>query len=178
MWRFGAGGLFPVRPLRLVAQDIGFSVRRQGFDSPRGYLAIWQRLAPNRSSWQKGSFYRGFLCFLRFGATRCGRVLCLILCRFGGVFCICCAGFCAALGGVLDGLLIVVVRHLQIMHLGDQRRVADPFADDMQREASRQFGLAAGTHSVWLGAGPAPAAGGSVGLVTLVAIDVPIPFRH
>ncbi len=26
------------RPLRLVAQDIGFSVRRQGFDSPRGYL--------------------------------------------------------------------------------------------------------------------------------------------
>ncbi len=25
-------------PLRLVAQDIGFSVRRQGFDSPRGYL--------------------------------------------------------------------------------------------------------------------------------------------
>ena len=50
MWRFGAGGLFPVRPLRLVAQDIGFSVRRQGFDSPRGYLAIWQRLAPNRSS--------------------------------------------------------------------------------------------------------------------------------
>ena len=26
----------PARPLRLVAQDIGFSVRRQGFDSPRG----------------------------------------------------------------------------------------------------------------------------------------------
>lgn len=25
-------------PLRLVAQDAGFSVRRQGFDSPRGYL--------------------------------------------------------------------------------------------------------------------------------------------
>ena len=25
-------------PLRLVAQDIGFSVRKQGFDSPRGYL--------------------------------------------------------------------------------------------------------------------------------------------
>jgi hypothetical protein len=25
-------------PLRLVAQDIGFSVREQGFDSPRGYL--------------------------------------------------------------------------------------------------------------------------------------------
>ena len=24
-------------PLRLVAQDIGFSVREQGFDSPRGY---------------------------------------------------------------------------------------------------------------------------------------------
>ena len=86
MWRFGAGGLFPVRPLRLVAQDIGFSVRRQGFDSPRGYLAIWQRLAPNRSSWQKGSFYRAFLCFLRFGATRCGRVLCLNLCRFGRCF--------------------------------------------------------------------------------------------
>ena len=141
------------------------------FDSPRGYLAIWQRLAPNRSSWQKGSFYRAFLCFLPFGATRCGRVLCLILCRFGGVFCICCAGFCAALGGVLDGLLIVVVRHLQIMHLGDQRRVADPFADDMQSEASRQFGLAAGTHSVWLGAGPAPAAGGAAGLLLdLVAL--------
>lgn len=26
------------RPLRLVAQDVGFSVRKQGFDSPRGYL--------------------------------------------------------------------------------------------------------------------------------------------
>ena len=25
-------------PLRLVAQDIGFSVREQGFDSPRGYF--------------------------------------------------------------------------------------------------------------------------------------------
>ena len=79
--------------------------------------------------------------------------------RFIGPFCVscgsvrrvaagCCAGFCAALGGVLDGLLIVVVRHLQIMLVGDQRRVADPFADDMQREASRQFGLAAGTQIV------------------------------
>ena len=27
-------------PLRLVAQDIGFSVREQGFDSPRGYISI------------------------------------------------------------------------------------------------------------------------------------------
>ena len=26
-------------PLRLVAQDIGFSVREQGFDSPRGYFS-------------------------------------------------------------------------------------------------------------------------------------------
>ena len=25
-------------PLRLVAQDTGFSVQRQGFDSPRGYF--------------------------------------------------------------------------------------------------------------------------------------------
>ena len=63
-------------------------------------------------------------------------------------------------------MLIVVVGHLQIMHLGDQRRVADPFADDMQREASRQFGLAAGTQIVWPATGPAPAAGGATGLVT------------
>mgnify|MGYP004272100229 CR=1 FL=1 len=79
-------------------------------------------------------------------------MLCLMLCHFGSVFCICgagfWAGFWAALGGVLDGLLIVVVGHLQIMHLGNQRRVADPFADDMQREASRQFGLAAGAQIV------------------------------
>ncbi len=27
----------PLRPLRLVAQDLGFSVRLQGFESPRGY---------------------------------------------------------------------------------------------------------------------------------------------
>ena len=27
-----------IGPLRLVAQDIGFSVREQGFDSPRGYI--------------------------------------------------------------------------------------------------------------------------------------------
>ena len=34
------------------------------------------------------------------------------------------------------------------MLVGNQRRVADPFADDMQREASRQFGLAAGEREV------------------------------
>jgi eukaryotic-like serine/threonine-protein kinase len=28
------------RPLRLVAQDVGFSVRKQGFDSPRGYCEL------------------------------------------------------------------------------------------------------------------------------------------
>ena len=34
------------RPLRLVAQDIGFSVQRQGFDSPRGYIsAALERLS-------------------------------------------------------------------------------------------------------------------------------------
>ena len=27
-------------PLRLVAQDVGFSVRKQGFDSPRGYFFL------------------------------------------------------------------------------------------------------------------------------------------
>ena len=75
-------------------------------------------------------------------------MLCLILCRFGGVFCICCAGFCAALGGVLDGLLIVVVGHRQIMVLGNQLRVAAPFADYMQGKASCQFGLAAGEREV------------------------------
>ncbi len=32
-------------PLRLVAQDIGFSVREQGFDSPRGYIwPVFDRL--------------------------------------------------------------------------------------------------------------------------------------
>ncbi len=36
--------MFEPRPLRLVAQDIGFSVRRQGFGSPRGYLT--QSLVP------------------------------------------------------------------------------------------------------------------------------------
>lgn len=32
-----ASGFVSCGPLRLVAQDIGFSVREQGFDSPRGY---------------------------------------------------------------------------------------------------------------------------------------------
>gem|GEM_PF-6507928 len=32
--------------------------------------------------------------------------------------------------------------------------------------------------SVAIATGPAPAAGGAAGLFTLVAIDVPIPFRH
>lgn len=27
-----------MRPLRLAAQDVGFSARKQGFKSPRGYL--------------------------------------------------------------------------------------------------------------------------------------------
>lgn len=29
-------------PLRLVAQDVGFSVRKQGFDSPRGYNGVFR----------------------------------------------------------------------------------------------------------------------------------------
>ena len=57
-------------------------------------------------------------------------------------------GFCAALGGVRNGLLIVVVGHRQIMVLGNQRRVAAPFADYMQGKASCQFGLAAGEREV------------------------------
>ena len=44
-------------------------------------------------------------------------MLCLILCHFGSVFCICGAGFWAALGGVLDGLLIVVVGHARYVTL-------------------------------------------------------------
>ena len=42
----------------------------------------------------------------------------------------------------------MVVGYLEIVHLGDQRRVADPFADDIQGEASRQFGLASGEREV------------------------------
>jgi hypothetical protein len=42
-----------------------------------------------------------------------------MLCRFGGVFRICCGGFWAALGRVLNSLLIMVVDYLQMMHLGD-----------------------------------------------------------
>lgn len=39
-------GTLPRRPLRLVAQDAGFSVQKQQFDSARGYLAqITQRHA-------------------------------------------------------------------------------------------------------------------------------------
>lgn len=44
-------------PLRLVAQDVGFSVRKQGFDSPRGYFGTFSRFA------KKSFFYwfaRGF----------------------------------------------------------------------------------------------------------------------
>ena len=48
-------------------------------------------------------------------------MLCLMLCHFGSVFCICgagfWAGFWAALGGVLDGLLIVVVGHARYVTL-------------------------------------------------------------
>lgn len=61
---------------------------------------------------------------------------------------VCCGGFGARLGGVRNGLLIVVVGHRQIMVLGNQRRVAAPFADYMQGKASCQFGLAAGEREV------------------------------
>ena len=37
-------------PLRLVAQDTGFSVQRQGFDSPRWYLMLLHRIASGRNS--------------------------------------------------------------------------------------------------------------------------------
>ena len=47
------GGSRAMRPLRLVAQDIGFSAREQGFDSPRGYYGILYTIARIRNKWQK-----------------------------------------------------------------------------------------------------------------------------
>ncbi len=63
-----ATGLANLRPHRLVAQDIGFSVREQGFDSPWGYLGKLRSLgkcdAPRRNS-------RGFLRLMRLVAVSC-----------------------------------------------------------------------------------------------------------
>ena len=56
-----------------MAQDIGFSVREQGFDSPRGYCGRMYSIALRRTDWQKAPVFRGFLRFLRFRAILCRR---------------------------------------------------------------------------------------------------------
>ena len=75
------------RPLRLVAQDIGFSVRRQGFDSPRGcFLTLIAAL-------QAAFFLRQVIDFialayfhpLSVSMARCVDVgFCVGLCRISG----------------------------------------------------------------------------------------------
>ncbi len=50
-------------PLRLVAQDIGFSVRRQGFDSPRGCYEQLFGTVRNCGVRQNLGIRRGFLRF-------------------------------------------------------------------------------------------------------------------
>ena len=70
-----------------MAQDIGFSVRRQGFDSPRGYLVAWQRVARQRIWRQKSPVFPGFFRFLRLGAQLCGRLLCRFLCQSCRILC-------------------------------------------------------------------------------------------
>lgn len=49
--------------------------------------------------------------------------------------CICCAGFCTTLCDVGNRLLGVLVGHLQIMLVRNQRPVAGPFAEWMQGES-------------------------------------------
>ena len=82
-------------PLRLVAQDTGFSVQRQGFDSPRGYLATWQGFAPGSKWLQNGPVFPGFFCFLRVSSASYGSLLCCILRCFFDPPCNLCVGFCA-----------------------------------------------------------------------------------
>lgn len=57
-----------LRPHRLVAQDIGFSVREQGFDSPWGYLGQLRSLG-KRDDCRRNS--RGFLRLLLLVAASC-----------------------------------------------------------------------------------------------------------
>lgn len=86
-----------VRPHRLVAQDVGFSVRKPGFDSPWGYSAAnrtdCQRRAAKCTNWHLSLVLPGFLitssCGLRLAAIRRVRLLRPILRHK-------CASFCAA----------------------------------------------------------------------------------
>lgn len=51
-------------PLRLVAQDIGFSVREQGFDSPRGYYINPPEFAILGRNEARAPVFQGFFHFL------------------------------------------------------------------------------------------------------------------
>ena len=55
-------GQLATGPLRLVAQDIGFSVQRQGFDSPRGYFYKPRVLFSHAAFLRAGSLISRMLC--------------------------------------------------------------------------------------------------------------------
>ena len=78
-----------------MAQDIGFSVQRQGFDSPRGYYAHSQDVARFRGISRNVATRKGLRRFLlRLAKTR-GRLLHRVLHRL-------CIGFCTAFNGPLE----------------------------------------------------------------------------
>ena len=124
-------------PLRLVAQDIGFSVREQGFDSPRGYYdTVVQYRKDSQRIGKKPLFSGAFCVSCESAAISCGRLLHRILRRY-------CTGFCSAfcrplkvgirhvdIGRAVIGaeLRIQVVRYLLARQLGNCMGVAsDPY---------------------------------------------------
>ena len=113
-----------------MAQDTGFSVQSQGFDSPRGYFAKLHHFAGGRSFSHEGPFLTGRRRVLRSCASRCGWLLRRIMCRFFARMQIYCAGFCAALvGRAGDRIGVVVIGHLQVVLVSDWRKDRNPVAE-------------------------------------------------
>ena len=96
-------------PLRLVAQDIGFSAREQGFDSPRGYYGQLYTIARIRNALHKPLIVRGLCRFLRNPAILCRWLLHRILHRH-------CTGFRTA----SDRPVKVGIGHLQVVSVAQR----------------------------------------------------------
>lgn len=136
-------------PKCLFSQNLRRSTRKK--TKRRGYwctkCTYRRRVAGNRGKWHFARQFSGFLrrlsLRLRIAATFSAYLLRSILRRE-------CATFCAALNGSPhpSGVGIMIVGHLQIMLIGDECAVADPFADNVQRKPHGEFGLPARPHVV------------------------------